>query len=292
MFSSSSSSSSSSFFFSLRKRLGERVPGVVLVEQGSSELERHGARDCTLADARKAAEEDEDGGGGRAAGGGGGAGGPRPGGARVGVGRRIVGISFLGLVILGVSCSVLPIGHWPAGDKRERETGSLKLECTALCDDARESQPASAGSGRSLEKKGKAEFWFSESCSVRIEKKSFTFNIDRLPNFPIMDSDLLASVASQLVENGGILASDESPPTLGKRLVKAGLENDEVSRLVCFFCFFSFLFLPSKLQKPRPRLRKKKNVSKGNPLRLALVPLRRQPLRQRHPRLHRLRGGL
>ena len=40
----------------------------------------------------------------------------------------------------------------------------------------------------------------------------------------------LASIASQLVDGGGILASDESPPTLGKRLVKAGLGNDEVSR--------------------------------------------------------------
>ena len=43
-----------------------------------------------------------------------------------------------------------------------------------------------------------------------------------------MDSDRLASIASRLVDGGGILASDESPPTWGKRLVKAGLENDEV----------------------------------------------------------------
>ena len=43
-----------------------------------------------------------------------------------------------------------------------------------------------------------------------------------------MDSDRLASIASRRVDGGGILASDESPPTLGKRLVKAGLENDEV----------------------------------------------------------------
>lgn len=39
----------------------------------------------------------------------------------------------------------------------------------------------------------------------------------------------LAIIASQLVSEGGILASDESPPTLGKRLVKAGLKNDEVN---------------------------------------------------------------
>lgn len=52
----------------------------------------------------------------------------------------------------------------------------------------------------------------------------------------------LASIASQLVDGGGILASDESPPTLGKRLVKAGLENDEAScnsPCVPFFLSFS-----------------------------------------------------
>jgi len=50
-----------------------------------------------------------------------------------------------------------------------------------------------------------------------------------------MDSEL-GSIAAQLVSDGGILASDESPPTLGKRLVKAGLENDEVIES------FEFLF--------------------------------------------------
>ena len=34
-----------------------------------------------------------------------------------------------------------------------------------------------------------------------------------------------------------------------------------------------------------------KTQTKGNPLRLALVPLRGQPLIKRHPRLHRLRGS-
>lgn len=104
----------------------------------------------------------------------------------------------------------------------------------------------------------------------------------------IKDSGLLASVASQLVDGGGILASDESPPTLGKRLVKAGLENDEVSYYFLFYSSFSFLLsLPQSKTSPSTE----KKTFQGNPLRLALVPLRRQPLRQRHPRVHRVRGG-
>ena len=52
-------------------------------------------------------------------------------------------------------------------------------------------------------------------------------------------------MASELVDSpardgGGILASDESPPTSGKRLVKAGLENDEVSYNFLFSSVFSF----------------------------------------------------
>lgn len=121
------------------------------------------------------------------------------------------------------------------------------------------------------------------------------FGIPRLPFFlpPTMDSEL-GSIAAQLVSDGGILASDESPPTLGKRLVKAGLENDEVIESFEFLLFsssFSFS-LPSSQPQPRPlQLLLKKLSLVVNPLRLALLPLRRQARRERHPRLHRLRGG-
>ena len=95
------------------------------------------------------------------------------------------------------------------------------------------------------------------------------FGIPRLPFFlpPTMDSEL-GSIAAQLVSDGGILASDESPPTLGKRLVKAGLENDEVIESFEFLFFsssFSFLLASSQPQ-PRPlQLLLKKTLSRSQP---------------------------
>jgi fructose-bisphosphate aldolase class I len=45
-----------------------------------------------------------------------------------------------------------------------------------------------------------------------------------------MDTEDLREIASRLSARGkGILASDESTGTIGKRLEKAGLENTEVS---------------------------------------------------------------
>jgi hypothetical protein len=61
---------------------------------------------------------------------------------------------------------------------------------------------------------------------VRPPSKSFSID-SPFASPSVMDAEL-ATIASQLVKDGGILASDESPPTLGKRLVKAGLNNDEV----------------------------------------------------------------
>jgi fructose-bisphosphate aldolase class 1 len=49
--------------------------------------------------------------------------------------------------------------------------------------------------------------------------------------------EMLAETALKLAAPGkGILASDESTGTIGKRLEKAGLQNDEVSMTHSQFC--------------------------------------------------------
>jgi fructose-bisphosphate aldolase class 1 len=51
------------------------------------------------------------------------------------------------------------------------------------------------------------------------------------------DLDILVQRASQLAAKGkGLLASDESTGTIGKRLEKAGIQNTEVTAAVCSIC--------------------------------------------------------
>ena len=54
-----------------------------------------------------------------------------------------------------------------------------------------------------------------------------------------MDKESLATVASAIVAPGkGILAADESTPTMGKRLALINQENTEANRRTIRFCIF------------------------------------------------------
>ncbi len=79
-----------------------------------------------------------------------------------------------------------------------------------------------------------APLWFGSADSEPTSLLFFQFQVVCLRQAPsrlcyAMDPQELTITANKLAAPGkGLLASDESTPTIGKRLVKAGLINDEV----------------------------------------------------------------